>query len=110
MISRLSQKITIKRAVIPENHGFEQVNENETEVLSTWAAVKEVSRQSLVAQGLNVETLTYKVLIRYNHDRSIRKGDFVVWNGKKYRVYTSPSIKEIDKKRFLEFLIVGEDG
>jgi SPP1 family predicted phage head-tail adaptor len=97
MISRLSQKITIKRAVIPENHGFEQVNE-------------EVSRQSLVAQGLNVETLTYKVLIRYNHDRSIRKGDFVVWNGKKYRVYTSPSIKEIDKKRFLEFLIVGEDG
>lgn len=112
MISDFSQKITIKRISIPEDWGFGDPTATPPEVaiLSTWGAIKEMSRTQAVMQDLSVENVNYKMVIRYASGREVKKDDIIVWNGGRYKAITSSSVKEIDKKKFLETIIILQDG
>ena len=110
MISDFSQRIEVRRPALPGDFGFGDDDHTETSVLTTWASIKEVNRFSAVKQDLDTEVNNYKVRIRYNAGRDIEQEDFIVWNGKRYKAKTSPSVLEIDKKRFLEFIMVAENG
>jgi SPP1 family predicted phage head-tail adaptor len=110
MISDFSQHITIKSTDIPPDFGFGDGSADATDKFTTWAAIKELSRESMVRQGLEAETLKYKVTIRYASGRAISRSDKVEWGGELYNIITSPSVIEIDKKKFLQFIIVKQDA
>lgn len=110
MISDLSQRIEVRRVSTPNDFGFGDSSTTETSILSTWASIKQVSRASAVKQALDAEILLYKVTIRYASGREIKQDDFIVWDGNRYKPKTSPAVIEIDKKKFLEFIMVREDG
>lgn len=110
MISDLSQRIEVRRTTLPSDFGFGDSTPTETSILSTWASIKQVSRTSAVKQALETEVLLYKVSIRYASGREIKQDDIIVWSGKRYKPRTSPEVIEIDKKKFLELIMVGENG
>lgn len=110
MISDFTERIEIRRIVLSDGFGFDESTTSETSILTTWASIKEVSRASAVKQALEVETLNYKMSIRYNTGREIRQDDVIIWNGARYKPKTSPSVIEIDKKKFLQLIIARENG
>lgn len=109
-ISDLSQRIDVRRITLPGDFGFGDPMGVEKSVFKTYASVVEISRKSAVMQDLSVENVHYKLVIRYAHGRMVNKADIVVWNGKRYKAITSSSFKEIDKKKFLETIIVMQDA
>lgn len=115
MISDLSQRVEIRRIQVNENFGFEGIDSEippiqEVSILTTNAHIKEIKRSSAVQQQLAVENINYKMIIRYATGREVRKDDIVIWLGKRYKALTSSSMTEIDKRKFLETLIVIQDG
>lgn len=110
MISDLSQKVDIRRASIGQDFGFGEPTATETSILTTWAALKEIKRTQKAMQQLNVETVTYKMTIRYRSAPSIQKDDTIVWQGKRLKAITNSTVIDIDKRKFLENIIILEDG
>lgn len=110
MISDLSQRIEIKSIGLGQDFGFGAPSTTEASLITTWASIKQVNRESAVRQGLDAETVHYKVTIRYAAGRTVDKDYVVLWNGVRYSPTTSATIIEIDKKKFMQFLMVSQNG
>lgn len=110
MISDFSQRIEIKRLGLPADFGFGEPSGTEISILDTWASMKEIKREKKVMQQLNVESVTYKMIIRYRSVPSIQKDDIIVWQGRRLKAITNSTVVDIDKKKFLETIIVLQDG
>lgn len=110
MISDFSQRITIKSTEIPAGFGFGDGSATTPDKFTTWASIKEFKRADAIRQGLESETMQYKVTTRYAAGRDINMNDKVEWNGNLYNIRTAPSINEIDKKKFLQFIITMQDA
>lgn len=110
MISDFSQRIQVITKALPDDFGFSQGIISATVLFITWAAIKQVSRELAVRQGLDAETQQYRIRIRYSPGREFTKDHFIAWNGEEYKATTSPAIIEIDKKKFLEAIIVKQGG
>lgn len=109
-ISDFTQNIIIKRLSLDGDFGFGNPNGTETTILSTKGSVKEINRTSAVMQNLSVEEVNYKLTIRFAAGRMINKADIVIWNGKRMKAITSSTFKEIDKKRYLETILIDQDA
>jgi len=110
MISDLSQRIDIRRKSLGADFGFGEPTVTEVSILSTVACIKEVKRTQKVMQELDLEVVTYKMTIRYRSAPSIQKGDIIVWRGARLKVLTNATLIDIDKRKFLEAIIVQQDG
>lgn len=110
MISDLSRKITVQTVTIPADWGFGDGQPVVTDLFTTWASIKEISRKDAVRQALDAETVQYTMLIRYASGRMFDMKAKILWDGKTYLPRTSPRVIEIDKKKFLETIIVRQDG
>ena len=110
MIRDFSQRVQVVSKSLPDDFGFGGGVATETTLFETWASIKQVSRESAVRQGLDAETQQYRMRIRYVPEREFTKDHFIKWNGAEYKAVTSPSVIEIDKKKFLESIIVKQGG
>jgi hypothetical protein len=110
MISDLSQKVDIRRKALPADFGFGEHTAVETSILNTWAKLTEIKRAHKLMQGLLAEVAHYKMTIRYRAGSSIQKDDIVVWQGKRLKAITNSTVIDIDKKKFLETIIILQDG
>lgn len=110
MISDLSQRIEVRRVSLSTDFGFGEPEQSETSVLTTWAAITEISRKDALRQALDADTVQYQMRIRYASGRNIEKSDIIVWKSERYQPRTTPKVIEIDKKKFLELIIVLQDG
>lgn len=110
MISDFSQRIEVRRIGLSTDFGFGEPAQTETSILSTYAAIVQISRKDAIRQGLEAETIQYRMRIRYASGRNIQMSDVVIWKGVRYNPRTSPTVIEIDKMKFLEVIIVTQNG
>jgi len=110
MISSLSQNISIKRSTLNANFGFGEPGATEILILSTKARIVEVKRTQAVMQQLSVQDVNYKITIRYAAGREVMKDDIIEWDGKRLKAITGASVIEIGKKKYLETIIIYQNG
>ena len=99
-IAELSQVIDVYRRVTPKNDEGETLPEEEVLQFQTYAKVKLMSEYEKFQQGINTDTVVYKIWYRYLSERMIKKNDIIKWNGQEYLARSFSKETEIKQKRW----------
>ncbi|SEA59067.1 Phage head-tail joining protein [Arachidicoccus rhizosphaerae] len=98
-IAELSQVIEVyRRETITNEDG--ETETAETLQFQTYAKVKLMSEYEKFQQGINTDTVVYKIWYRYLAERMIKKNDIIKWNGQEYLARSFSKETEIKLKRW----------
>lgn len=95
---RFNKKIKIVKPNFKEDeYGFTDLDENDSKVLTTFAAVKTTRGYSILMNGdADFEKAYTNFTIRFPKDFPVDRGDIILFKGKRYRIDYPNNVDEAD--------------
>ena len=100
-VAELSQSIEVYRIQNVINEGGTG-GPTPVFAFATFAKIELMSEREAFQQGINTDTVVYKITYRYLSDRDIKKDDIIKWNGQSFTARSNSKPVMIKTKRWFK--------